>query len=201
MEELEGSIPDPDSQIDATNMAIGQGDILVTPLQVATFIAAIGNGGTLYRPQLIERVVSPDGRDSNVFKPEEYAKLPVSRENLAVIQDAMRGVVASTDPYGTAWHRFTGLDIPVYGKTGTAESGSGDPHAWFAGYTDAGRADQPDIAMVVVVENIGEGSDYAAPIFRRLVELYFYGQPATLYPWESAFYVTITPEPESAPEP
>jgi len=201
VEELEGSIPDPDSQIDATNMAIGQGDILVTPLQVATFIAAIGNGGTLYRPQLIERVVSPDGRDSNVFKPEEYAKLPVSRENLAVIQDAMRGVVASTDPYGTAWHRFTGLDIPVYGKTGTAESGSGDPHAWFAGYTDAGRADQPDIAMVVVVENIGEGSDYAAPIFRRLVELYFYGQPATLYPWESAFYVTITPEPESAPEP
>lgn len=201
VEELAGNIPDPASQVDATNLAIGQGETLVTPLQVASFIAAIGNGGTLHRPQLIERVVSPEGQESNLFEPEEYGKLPVSPENLALIQEAMRGVVASTDPYGTAWHRFTGLDIPVYGKTGTAESGSGNPHAWFAGYTDASRADQPDIAIVVVVENIGEGSDYAAPIFRRLVELYFYGQPAKLYPWESTFYVTKTPEPEATPEP
>ncbi len=201
VEELEGSIPDPASQVDATNMAIGQGDILVTPLQVASFIAAVGNGGTLHRPQLIERVVSPEGQELNIFKPDRMGKLPVIPDNLAVIQEALRGVVASTDPYGTAWHRFTGLDIPVHGKTGTAESGSGQPHAWFAGYTDAGRPDQPDIAIVVVAENIGEGSDYAAPIFRRMVELYFYGQPAKLYPWESTFYVTVTPEPEATPEP
>ena len=196
-----GNIPDPVSQIDATNLAIGQGETLVTPLQVATFIAAIGNGGTLYKPQVVERIVSPDGEETHLFKPEKTGQLPLSDENLAVIQEAMRGVVVSTRPYGTAWHRFTGLDIPVYGKTGTAQSGSGDPHAWFAGYTEAGREDLPDIAAAVIVENIGEGSDYAAPIFRRIVEEYFYGQPAKVYPWESSFYVNRTPEPEITPQP
>jgi penicillin-binding protein 2 len=199
VEEQSGNIPDPTSQVDATNLAIGQGETLVTPLQVANFIAAIGNGGTLYRPQLIERIVSPEGVEMDKFKPEVIGKLPISKENLSVIQQALRGVIVSTQPYGTAWHRFTGLDIPVFGKTGTAQSGSSQPHAWFAGYTDAGREDRSDIAAVVIAENAGEGSDYAAPIFRRLVELYFYNQPAKLYPWESGFYVTVTPEPQVAP--
>ena len=188
-----GNIPEPASQIDATNQAIGQGDTLVTPLQVATFTAALGNGGTLYRPQVIEKIVSPDGNESGIFQPEAIGELPVSEENLQIIQDAMRGVIVSTQPYGTAWHRFTGLDIPVAGKTGTAQSGFGEPHAWFAGYTFAEREDRPDIAAVVIAENAGEGSDYAAPIFRRLVELYFYDRPAKVYPWESTFYVTRTP--------
>jgi penicillin-binding protein 2 len=190
-----GNIPEPASQIDATNQAIGQGDTLVTPLQVATFTAALGNGGTLYRPQVIEKIVSPDGEETAIFQPEAVGELPVGEESLQVIQDAMRGVIVSTKPYGTAWHRFTGLDIPVAGKTGTAQSGFGEPHAWFAGYTFAERENQPDIAAVVIAENAGEGSDYAAPIFRRLVELYFYDRPAKVYPWESTFYVTRTPTP------
>ena len=194
IEEEAGQIPVPQSQLDATNLAIGQGETLVTPLQVASFTAALGNGGTLYKPQLVEKIAPPDGDPTMVFKPEVNGTLPISPENLKVIQDAMRSVVDNRR--GTAWHRFTGLDVPVYGKTGTAQSGSGEPHAWFAGYTLEGRQDKPDIAIAVVVENIGEGSDYAAPIFRRIAELYFDERPGKLYPWESGFYVTRTPTPE-----
>lgn len=196
LEEEAGQIPDPESQVDAVNMAIGQGDILVTPLQVANFVAAIGNGGTLHRPQLVERVALPGGQATQVFKPEVVGKLPVSAENLKVIQQAMVGVIRNEKPRGTAWHVFTGLDVPVAGKTGTAQSGSDLPHAWFAGYTFAEQADRPDIAVAVLVENVGEGSDYAAPIFRRIVELYFSGQPQKLYWWESAYNVPITGTPD-----
>jgi penicillin-binding protein 2 len=203
VDEQGGNIPEPGSQVDATNLAIGQGATQVTPIQVADFIAAIGNGGTLYKPQVIERIVSPEGDETFTFKPEKRNELPISDDTLKIIQDAMVGVIKSTKPYGTAWHRFTGLDIPVAGKTGTAQSGSGDPHAWFAGYTFAENPERPDIAIAVVAENAGEGSDVAAPIFRRVVESYFYGRPAKVYPWESTFYVTQTPTPqvEETPEP
>ncbi len=119
--------------------------------------------------------------------------LPLKPENLAALQQALREVVVN--PRGTAVHRFRGMQTPIYGKTGTAESGSGLPHSWFAGYTDAQNPDLPDIAIAVVVENMGEGSEYAAPIFRRVVEIYFTGQPRSLFWWESNFGITRTPTP------
>ncbi len=190
-----GNIPNPGAILDATNIAIGQGEVLVTPLQVARFIAAIGNGGTLYRPQLIETIAGQDGVPTFQFKPEAAGELPVSKDNLKVIQDAMLGVTTSKNPQGTALYTFNGFDITVHGKTGTATTSNGEPHAWFAGYTDENRPGRPDIAVAVILENQGQGSVWAAPVFRRVLELYYNGRPGRLYHWETTYNITETPTP------
>ena len=193
--EEDGQILDPPTVIDVVNQAIGQGDVQVTPLQVARFIAAIGNGGTLYRPQLVEQIVPVEGDPIVTFEPEATGTLPIQQFRLEVIQDAMIDVVSSPD--GTANFRMRGLSIPVAGKTGTAESGSGDPHAWFAGYTMASDSTgQPDIAIAVILENQGEGSDWAAPVFKRIVETYYFGRPTTVLWFEQSILgPTHTPTP------
>jgi len=194
IDEEAGQILDPTSDIDVVNQAIGQGDVLVTPLQVARFIAALGNGGTLYRPQLVEKIVPVEGAATTFFKPTAQGTLPIQPFRLDFIRDAMISVIKN--PRGTAYFRLRGLDIPMAGKTGTAESGSGLPHAWFAGYTMAFESTGlPDIAIAVILENQGEGSDYAAPVFKRIIETYYYGEPRSLYWFESNFGVTETPTP------
>ncbi len=193
IDEGAGNITNPAGEVEAVNQSIGQGDVLVTPLQVARFMAAIGNGGTLYRPQLIEKIIASDGTQTTLFRPEAMGTLPLKPETLAALRQAMREVIIN--PRGTAAHRFRNMQTPIYGKTGTAESGSGLPHSWFAGYTDAQNPDLPDIAIAVVVENMGEGSEYATPIFRRIVEIYFTGQPRSVFWWESNIGITRTPTP------
>lgn len=201
--EAPGQITDPPGILDAVNQAVGQGDVLVTPLQVATMIAAVGNGGTLYRPQLIESIQPIEGNPTAVFKPEARGTLPLRAENLEVLQDALVSVVQN--PRGTANFRLRGMDLPAAGKTGTAESGSanGRPHAWFAGYTDCAEraeeypvcSDKPDIAVAVIVENIGDGSEYGAPIFRRMIQVHYFGTPQSLFWWEASYGVPRTPTP------
>jgi penicillin-binding protein 2 len=176
--EASGLVPDPDWKMaelgeawfpgDSVNVAIGQGYLLVTPLQVVTMVAAVGNGGTLYRPQLVLKVSASSEEPEQVFEPQELGRLPVRPETLSAIREGLLG--AATGPRGTATHVFEGMEVTVAGKTGTAENPDEDPHAWFAGYAPA---DNPQVAVVVVIENGGEGSEAAAPLFRQVVEAFF----------------------------
>jgi penicillin-binding protein 2 len=182
VEENPGLVPDPAWKMqtkgegwapgDSVNLAIGQAEMQVTPLQVAAMLAAVGNGGTLYRPQVVEMIASDPNSPEWTFAPVAVAQLPISADNLAVIQDSLYKVTSAS--YGTAYQAFEGFSVPVAGKTGTAESGQRTPHAWFAGYAPA---DDPEIAITVLVEHTGEGSTYAAPLFRKVAEAYFGVEP------------------------
>jgi penicillin-binding protein 2 len=194
--EAPGNIPETAGTcVNSAQMAIGQGEILVTPLQVVRFIAALANGGKLYRPALVEEIRPDSGPASYTFSPEYEGQLPVSDATLASIQEALRMVVDS--PRGTAYWALDGLGVPVSGKTGTAQTPSGNAHAWFAGYSTQNDPERPDIAVVVLVENGGEGSAVAAPVFRRVMALYFsdYEDPGGTLPWETAPFTIQTPTP------
>jgi penicillin-binding protein 2 len=205
LEEEAGLIPDPEnkpdilgeewSEYDHVGLAIGQSYMQATPLQVARYVAAIGNGGSLLRPQIVERIETADGEVIQQFEPEVQSQLPLSAENLQAIQEAMVNVVE--DPKATAQREFRGLNLNVAGKTGTATSGVGtESHAWFTAYTFEEREDLPDIAVAVLLENQGEGSDWAAPVVRRIIEGYFRGRPILRYPWESQIRIDRVEEPE-----
>jgi penicillin-binding protein 2 len=153
---------------DNVNLAIGQGFLLTTPLQMCRMTAALANGGTLYRPQIVSRVGASAGEPEVSFQAERVGRLPITEGTLQAIREGMLG--ATTSPRGTATHRFVNFPISVAGKTGTARSEGELPHAWFVGYLPA---ENPEIAIVAMVEHSGEGSTFAAPIFRQVAALYY----------------------------
>jgi penicillin-binding protein 2 len=148
---------------------------------------------------MVEQVVSPTGISLEQFSPEAVGTLPIKPENLTAIQEAMRMVIR--DSRGTAYGVLGAYPIELYGKTGTAEVGGGlDPHAWFVTYSNQGDPEKPDIVVVVIAENAGEGSEIAAPIARRVLDVYFFGRPRLLYPWEDRLGVPDDILPEEEPE-
>jgi penicillin-binding protein 2 len=148
------------------NLAIGQGEVLVTPLQMATLYAAIANGGDIYKPRLVSRIITPAGETTYV-EPEKVGRLPMSKATLDVLHEAAIGVVNS--PGGTA-HQAAVKGFMVAGKTGTAQNPHGNDHAWFVCYAPA---EAPEIAVAVLVENAGHGGSIAAPVARKVLEKYF----------------------------
>jgi peptidoglycan glycosyltransferase len=144
---------------------LGERDTRVTPLQMAVITAALGNRGELMRPFIVERVVSGDGTTLDRTGPQSIGRL-VEPEIAAGVVDMMRDVVISGTGRAGA---VAGIDVA--GKTGTAEGGGG-PHAWFIALAPA---ENPTIAVVVVVEGEGTGGTTAAPIAARLLEVWFEG--------------------------
>lgn len=193
--EFEGNLNmTPDNIIDYVQMAIGQSTLQISPLQVANFVAAIGNGGTLHQPSVIERIGLSGNKPIYEFAPKETGKLPISAENLQAIQEAMRMVI--WNPSGTANFQFKNYPYKIAGKTGTAENPIGESHAWFAGYSYEQNPELPDIAVAIILENAGEGSEMAAPLFRRVVSLYFSGMENAggTMPWEEEPYIPARPD-------
>jgi len=152
---------------DTYHFAIGQGDVLVTPLQVANFTAAVANGGTLYRPHLVKEILNEDNSLKQEIRPEVLNKNFISPDNLRIVREGLRQTVTS----GSA--RSLGvLPVEAAGKTGTAQwSTTGAPHAWFTGFAPY---DNPEIVITILVEEGQEGSTIAVPIAREVLDWYFY---------------------------
>jgi penicillin-binding protein 2 len=181
VDEASGILPSPDwknkalTQIwypgDAVNLAIGQGYLLVTPLQMVNWIAAIANGGTLWTPRIIDKMIAKTGEITQPGPVTKRGTLAASPDELATVRAAMRQVIAETTNWnGTGSWAFRDYPIAVAGKTGTAQSGQSQPHAWFASFAPY---DKPEIAVVAMAEHAGEGADVAAPICRTVYEAYF----------------------------
>ncbi len=145
---------------DSVNYSIGQGDTLVTPIQMATIYAAISNGGTLYNPTVGKAVISADGKKVQEIEPEAHGRLPMTKKTRDQIDQALEGVATR----GTAAWRFQGWpqdEIPMHAKTGTAEVYGKQTTSWFATYTE-------DYSIVMTISQGGTGSGASAPAVRKL---------------------------------
>ncbi|MEU7069391.1 penicillin-binding protein 2 [Streptomyces narbonensis] len=148
---------------DSINFAIGQGDVLVTPIQMATAYSAISNGGTLFNPTVGKAVISPDGKSVREIKPTAHGKLPVGAETIRDLDKGLRSVV---EPGGTAAWRFGGWPqdkIPLRAKTGTAQVYGKQTTSWLATYSD-------DFTIVMTISQGGTGSGASGPAVRNIYD-------------------------------
>ncbi|MEU0024704.1 penicillin-binding protein 2 [Streptomyces sp. NPDC006335] len=149
---------------DEINYSIGQGDTLVTPIQMATIYAAISNGGTLFNPTVGKAIVSADGKKVDEIKPSSHGRLPISRTTLSKMDEALAGVATR----GTAAWRFAQVGwpqdkIPMHAKTGTAEVYGKQTTSWFATYTK-------DYSIVMTISQGGTGSGASGPAVRNIYD-------------------------------
>lgn len=163
--------PDPWTMTDTAQSSIGQLYNGFTPIQLANYAATIANGGKHFKPHIIDRVVKYDGSIVTETKPE-YEILPIKEKNMKIIQEGMIAVANSEDG-GTAKDAFKDLlPIKVASKTGTAETGQESKHSSNALFICYAPADDPQIAVAVVVER-GILGAYTAPIARDVLAKYF----------------------------
>jgi penicillin-binding protein 2 len=163
------------------SVAIGQGYVLMTPIQLASMIATVANEGTVYRPFLVKRIVDNDGRPLKEFRPEIIGRAGISADKFRLVKQGLFAVV--NEPGGTGGMARL-YDVRVAGKTGTSQvvklqgSKRGTPyqyrdHALFVAFAPY---DKPEIAVAVVVEHGEHGGGAAAPIAGRMLRAYFDGR-------------------------
>ena len=164
---------------DVLNAAIGQGDNSFSPLQVAKYIAMVANGGNKINPSIIKTIMNSDGTEESSSQIRKFVnkklglsddkgeELKISKENINSVLAGMESV--TSDEGGTAYSVFKNFDIKVGGKTGSAETTGNKVNAWFAGFAPY---DDPEICVVVMVENGGHGY-YTAEVAKEIIKEYF----------------------------
>ncbi|MHB1802411.1 MAG: penicillin-binding protein 2 [Actinomycetes bacterium] len=154
---------------DELNFAVGQGDFLATPLQMARAYAAVANGGTLYVPQLAKAIVTPSGTVVKTFAPKVAGHIPVSPSVIQYLQQILPTV--TTSPLGTGYLPFANWpfsQITVATKTGTAQVSGKQTQSWFASY--AGPVGHPQYAIVMTVQQGGTGELTSGPSVRAIYD-------------------------------
>ena len=165
---------------DTLSAAIGQSFNSFTPIQMARYISMVANGGKNVDVSIIKSIIKPDGTEVSKEEIENYTKetigtenelkedLNISKENLDAIRKGMKGVTSEAG--GTAYSTFADFNIDIAGKTGSAQTGvEGEAHGWFVGFAPY---DEPEIAVVVLVEKAGSGGNTAV-VAKKIMEEYF----------------------------
>lgn len=152
---------------DTYNISIGQGDMLVTPLQVASYTSVFANEGTLYTPIIVKKITDPETgeilRDQNSLVIRENF---ISTSTIRIVREGMRMAVTE----GSA-RSLNAVSVPIAGKTGTAQTGKPfEEHAWFTGFAPY---ENPELVLTVLVEKGGEGSSISVPIAKDIFDWYF----------------------------
>ncbi len=174
--EAEGLIPTPEWKEknkneawylgDTYHMAIGQGDVLTTPLQVASWTSTIANGGTFYSPRLVKKTINNKENIIKELEPQVIKENFIPKGHIETVRRAMRETVLTG-----SGKSLNNLSTEIAGKTGTAEQGGSDKnHAWFTAFAPY---DDPEIVLTVLVEEGGGGDSTAVPIAKEILEWYF----------------------------
>jgi penicillin-binding protein 2 len=160
----------PWSQGDDVQLAVGQGDLLTNPLQMAIAYATLGNGGTVVTPHLGKEVMDAAGRVLREIEPEPRRHVEIKPESRQLIMEGLH--MATTGPGGTSTKVFEGFPVEIAGKTGTAER-AGHPYnmSWFISLAPYPN---PNVVTVVTIEEGGFGAESAAPANKEILEAYFH---------------------------
>jgi len=160
---------------DTYHFAIGQGDVLVTPLQVANFTAAVANGGKLMEPHLVSAILDSNNNVVSEIAPKVVRENFIDAANINIVRDGMRHTVLA----GSA-RSLQAVPVPMAGKTGTAQwSSKKAPHAWFTGFAPF---DNPQLVITIMVEEGREGSSVAVPMAKEILQWYFGGRDKPVAP-------------------
>ena len=162
---------------ETVSVAIGQGAVWLTPIQLVQLSSFVANEGVTFEPQIVHKIVGPDGKVVKTFEPAVAADIKMKKEAFRIVKQGMQGVV--NEKRGTAYSAAHTESVQISGKTGTAQSSPVDgknlgDHAWFIAFAPS---EAPAIAITVLIEYGGHGSSAAAPVAKAISESLFTVKP------------------------